>query len=97
MSHKDSFRCCGFGEVIHSFPTRRSSDLVAGSIAPGGVDTLRVTFDAAQYRDGDYAGEVRLAACRHRDRKSTRLNSSHLGISYAVFCLKKKILGGRGT
>src|SRR5262245_66155564 len=27
-------------------------------------------------------------ACR--DRKSTRLNSSHLGISYAVFCLKKK-------
>src|SRR5205814_4683812 len=28
--------------------------------------------------------------CRVRDRKSTRLNSSHLGISYAVFCLKKK-------
>src|SRR5437899_8593102 len=27
---------------------------------------------------------------RKRDRKSTRLNSSHLGISYAVFCLKKK-------
>src|SRR5258705_3232674 len=27
-----------------------------------------------------------------RDRKSTRLNSSHLGISYAVFCLKKKTL-----
>src|SRR5947199_5533348 len=27
---------------------------------------------------------------RSRDRKSTRLNSSHLGISYAVFCLKKK-------
>src|SRR5438552_14558533 len=27
---------------------------------------------------------------RHRDRKSTRLNSSHQIISYAVFCLKKK-------
>src|SRR5882724_9188787 len=27
-----------------------------------------------------------------QDRKSTRLNSSHLGISYAVFCLKKKII-----
>src|ERR1039458_3813811 len=27
---------------------------------------------------------------KYRDRKSTRLNSSHLGISYAVFCLKKK-------
>src|SRR5207249_11017583 len=29
-------------------------------------------------------------AHRHRDRKSTRLNSSHVSISYAVFCLKKK-------
>src|SRR5437870_10373801 len=28
---------------------------------------------------------------RRRDRKSTRLNSSHVAISYAVFCLKKKI------
>src|SRR5262245_45926058 len=31
-----------------------------------------------------------LVAVKLRDRKSTRLNSSHLGISYAVFCLKKK-------
>src|SRR5258705_5309085 len=30
------------------------------------------------------------AAAKSLDRKSTRLNSSHLGISYAVFCLKKK-------
>src|SRR3712207_7545908 len=29
-------------------------------------------------------------ALHHRDRKSTRLNSSHANISYAVFCLKKK-------
>src|SRR5438874_10254880 len=29
---------------------------------------------------------------QHRDRKSTRLNSSHVEISYAVFCLKKKII-----
>src|SRR5256885_11710980 len=29
-------------------------------------------------------------AVEHQDRKSTRLNSSHLVISYAVFCLKKK-------
>src|SRR5256885_6661904 len=34
------------------------------------------------------AGEILKAA--RRDRKSTRLNSSHLVISYAVFCLKKK-------
>src|SRR5438045_4455602 len=32
----------------------------------------------------------RLGDVVERDRKSTRLNSSHLGISYAVFCLKKK-------
>src|SRR5438128_4154946 len=32
----------------------------------------------------------RRAAGAHRDRKSTRLNSSHGSISYAVFCLKKK-------
>src|SRR3712207_8431579 len=31
-----------------------------------------------------------------RDRKSTRLNSSHANISYAVFCLKKKGLGDQG-
>src|SRR5438874_7104558 len=34
---------------------------------------------------------IRLAGLRHgADRKSTRLNSSHVEISYAVFCLKKK-------
>src|SRR5262245_64202557 len=35
--------------------------------------------------------------CGHQggDRKSTRLNSSHLGISYAVFCLKKNITQAR--
>src|SRR5260221_1566259 len=34
---------------------------------------------------------LRGVPCRpHRDRKSTRLNSSHTVISYAVFCLKKK-------
>src|SRR5258705_2691665 len=33
---------------------------------------------------------ITLKIASARDRKSTRLNSSHLGISYAVFCLKKK-------
>src|SRR5438045_6947587 len=35
-------------------------------------------------------GAVEPARRLRTDRKSTRLNSSHLGISYAVFCLKKK-------
>src|SRR2546426_4516339 len=38
---------------------------------------------------GDGRGRGSAAPCR-TDRKSTRLNSSHLVISYAVFCLKKK-------
>src|SRR5437588_945419 len=41
---------------------------------------------AAGHRDGVGGG----LALRERDRKSTRLNSSHTVISYAVFCLKKK-------
>src|SRR5690349_8933397 len=37
-----------------------------------------------------YRTRVKLVVRRNRDRKSTRLNSSHVEISYAVFCLKKK-------
>src|SRR5437899_12250365 len=45
----------------------------------------------AWHRRARPAGRARLgAAAAPGDRKSTRLNSSHLGISYAVFCLKKK-------
>src|ERR1039458_8815110 len=36
------------------------------------------------------AGDVGERNCRDLDRKSTRLNSSHLGISYAVFCLIRR-------
>src|SRR3712207_7784433 len=39
--------------------------------------------------DGDRVGVLRLDG-DEADRKSTRLNSSHANISYAVFCLKKK-------
>src|SRR2546427_8308969 len=46
------------------------------------LELLRVAVD-----DGQRVGEV---ALHHEDRKSTRLNSSHSQISYAVFCLKKK-------
>src|SRR5437899_7465698 len=52
-----------------------------GAAAPAGTGGRA----AREYRDGDVAGAARVL-----DRKSTRLNSSHLGISYAVFCLKKK-------
>src|SRR5438045_6655684 len=45
----------------------------------------QVAADLRRQREGGADGVVVV-----RDRKSTRLNSSHLGISYAVFCLKKK-------
>src|SRR2546427_3184724 len=41
-------------------------------------------------RGRGYADAAALCALAHPDRKSTRLNSSHSQISYAVFCLKKK-------
>src|ERR1035438_10666754 len=44
---------------------------------------------AHSYADTDWVGDLN-TRCSTTDRKSTRLNSSHLGISYAVFCLKKK-------
>src|SRR5256885_5112786 len=47
----------------------------------------RATAGLARYFDG--TGRW-FARCGSGDRKSTRLNSSHLVISYAVFCLKKK-------
>src|SRR5205814_9044461 len=95
---------------LHSFPTRRSSDLDVPSpwkqfafasenqiqdtsrtpLFADGVDALwwyggwwegpqETDLPAANLVFGNYPGG---------DRKSTRLNSSHLGISYAVFCLK---------
>src|SRR5699024_11340779 len=54
----------------------------------------RGTFRSARWRDpGDrllLAGRGRGELPQRVDRKSTRLNSSHVSISYAVFCLKKK-------
>src|SRR5437762_11070478 len=51
-------------------------------------------FRSAQHRPAQGRDRRRLrprSACQeHQDRKSTRLNSSHRCISYAVFCLKKK-------
>src|SRR5439155_9675030 len=90
---------------LHSFPTRRSSDLpgntdpgsadwgktISGMLGKYGVDSTTVdqirqraaTMDTALRRQANDVGA-------QGDRKSTRLNSSHVAISYAVFCLKKK-------
>src|ERR1039458_6666268 len=52
-------------------------------------DFMRVVKRLAYFENVQMVVECPLS--RLGDRKSTRLNSSHLGISYAVFCLKKKI------
>src|SRR5437868_9579508 len=46
--------------------------------------------DRFQEHDAAARGGANRAQAHQRDRKSTRLNSSHVSISYAVFCLKKK-------
>src|SRR5205814_2426961 len=78
---------------LHSFPTRRSSDLEPADVVildlmlpdGDGLDICR------QMRARSDSPILMLTARGDPiDRKSTRLNSSHLGISYAVFCLKKK-------
>src|SRR5438445_1744655 len=73
---------------LHSFPTRRSSDLVA---APAPLEERH--HDAERGARGEQVHHRRGERDDHAaegDRKSTRLNSSHANISYAVFCLKKK-------
>src|SRR5207245_9525979 len=73
---------------LHFFPTRRSSDLQG---SPGRDPALH-----GRHRWPPHGGGARVhlgphgRASRPQDRKSTRLNSSHGSISYAVFCLKKK-------
>src|SRR3989442_3007612 len=60
--------------------------------AAEGFDTQRQRGDVEKKQVLDLAAEnasLDRGPDRHEDRKSTRLNSSHVRISYAVFCLKK--------
>src|SRR5688500_20405638 len=77
---------------LPSFPTRRSSDLMLhGSPWEPYGDYLRA-HNPLWERSDELGADVLVVGHTHEpiDRKSTRLNSSHLVISYAVFCLKKK-------
>src|SRR3712207_835494 len=61
---------------------------IPGIIVAGAV--LMGVFLATQYLRQDREPLLPFELFKNRDRKSTRLNSSHANISYAVFCLKKK-------
>src|SRR3712207_6969723 len=90
--------------TLFPYTTLFRSELIhPDQIAIGGTDPRRIPFDDGDPADARDLGRGALAAdsyVRRRgeqrnelgtiDRKSTRLNSSHANISYAVFCLKKK-------
>src|SRR5205809_7644362 len=69
---------------LHSFPTRRSSDLCSAFRLPC------CSPSESSWRGTTSCSCSSAPASPMQDRKSTRLNSSHGYISYAVFCLKKK-------
>ena len=61
---------------------------VGSLVRPQGIiDLMRAKEFGQEYDREELAGKIRSGVA---DRKSTRLNSSHVVISYAVFCLKKK-------
>src|SRR5690606_41475002 len=94
-----SFR---YSRALYSFPTRRSSDLTlldayldavpdskpllthAGGFLAWYNETYGTTYTFSNI------DSMPIPPKNSPDRKSTRLNSSHVKISYAVFCLKKK-------
>src|SRR5699024_12792732 len=51
----------------------------------------KYSFELIKAAVENAGAQIITMALRRADRKSTRLNSSHVSISYAVFCLKKKI------
>src|SRR3989454_2330432 len=70
---------------VHADTPVLRADLRPDRAVPAGSDLIqRVLYERAVDRCAAAVAEV------NADRKSTRLNSSHLVISYAVFCLKKK-------
>src|SRR5699024_12532010 len=90
---------------LRSFPTRRSSDLGTKKQGINVLQEMfNVGFDETMVF-GDHMNDLEMMSSayysyamknaeddvkKNADRKSTRLNSSHVSISYAVFCLKKK-------
>src|SRR5439155_19504679 len=84
IEHFFFFYCSVHHRDLHSFPTRRSSDLTASTLRWPSPNRDFRTSSSSMWRPA------------WTDRKSTRLNSSHVAISYAVFCLKKKISRSEG-
>src|SRR3712207_7175934 len=84
-----------FPNTTLSRPPGDGRDAEVHELGAGGgqhhVGGLDVTVDQPSGVDGGERAR-HVGADPQRDRKSTRLNSSHANISYAVFCLKKKTI-----
>src|SRR3989454_6181391 len=77
--------------LLDAYPEPLLLGLVARTDRERRQDAALEATDPLERRDEPRACQVLACALgAFRDRKSTRLNSSHLVISYAVFCLKKK-------
>src|SRR6266542_5947946 len=95
-----SWRECGAYHETPNTPTRISTAAFIGGVVERAARDDRAPSSAEQYSPALLPPlDPLLRAAAHRrssrrrgteDRKSTRLNSSHGSISYAVFCLKKK-------
>src|SRR5690606_42126899 len=93
------FSCYVDHRDLHSFPTRCSSDLYLklilpltspGRSMPVGAPKPKLLIYSRSFSSPNSSYPNLMKATLLEDRKSTRLNSSHVKISYAVFCLKKK-------
>src|SRR5690606_41596824 len=92
--------CTSHYRALPSSPTRRSSDLTPNHDNRGHRSAVQrplhfhrfptLRTPSVSVSIADQASSWRSAGYLPLDRKSTRLNSSHVKISYAVFCLKKK-------
>src|SRR5947209_14867517 len=83
----------GYSAVKHqAFVGTEYFDEVSTVISSGTSSTTAMdeSTETAQFKEQTAVATPPIRRSEHEDRKSTRLNSSHANISYAVFCLKKK-------
>src|SRR3712207_7295733 len=83
LSLHDALPISVLGDTVHG------RELTAHGDVGGVADDRPAGLRLPGHRPGRHLREP-VQDRRRRDRKSTRLNSSHANISYAVFCLKKK-------
>src|ERR1035441_3259094 len=81
-------------DLVDNCISARATDVAISFFWGRAVSRIAVLDNGDGMDDGELERAMRLGErspldTRSADRKSTRLNSSHLGISYAVFCLKK--------